>query len=107
MKLVVAPGIWLTHFSAVYVLLSLACASEAAQRTLFGFGIVPFGVALATLAALALIAAAAWADRRRLRELRAGPGAFTARVSVLLCALSALAVGWVAYPAFVLPACAS
>ena len=105
MKLAVAPGIWLAHFTLVYVLLSLVCATETAALTLSGFGIVPLGVALATVAAVGLIAAAAWSDLRRLGALQDGPDAFVPRASLLLCGLSALAVVWVAYPAFVLPAC--
>ena len=108
MKLALAPAIWLVYFNVVYVLLSLACSTEVSGRTFLGMGVVPAGVAIATVAALALIAAGAWGDLRRLRA--AGGGStplFVARASALLAALSALAVIWVAYPAFMLPPCAS
>lgn len=105
MTMLYAPAVWLAHFSAVYVLLSLVCASDAAGRTLLGVGIVPFGVALASAVALALIAVIAWGSRAGSRGARRAPEAFPARASLPLCGVSALAVAWVAYPAFVLPPC--
>jgi hypothetical protein len=106
MKIVAAPTVWLAHFVAVYVLLSLACASDGASQTLFGFGTVALGVALATVVAFALIAGIAWASRAGARP-RDASGLWAARVSLYLCGLSTLAVAWVAYPAFVLPPCAA
>ena len=107
MRLAIAPAVWLAHFTAVYVLVSLVCSAEAADRELFGIAIVPLGVALATAAACALFAAVGFADYRTWRALKSGPRAFVSLVSVLLCGLSALAALWVAYPAFALPPCAA
>lgn len=96
MRLALAPAVWLAHFAAVYVLASVAC-----ER-------VPAGVAAASVLALGFFLAFGLFEYRR---LRAQPGdgekVFAARVNVLLCALAALATLWVAYPAFVLPPCAS
>lgn len=107
MRLLLAPAIWVAHFIVLYLLVSLVCAGGAADVMLFGYGIVPVGATLATVVALSLITATAWGDVRRLRKPGDGDRTFIARVGVLLCALSALAVTWGAYPAFVLPACAS
>ena len=105
MKLVIAPAIWLAHFNAIYLLLSLTCASGAARATAMGVEVVPLGVAVSTIVALASIAATAY--RARVQSVSAADTsvAFTARVGVLLSLVCAIAVLWVAYPAFVLPAC--
>ena len=95
MRLALAPAVWLAHFALVYVAASVAC-----ER------LVPL-TAAATLAAIALYGAAAAVDWRRLRGAMDGTASFVSRSNVALCALSALATLWVAYPAFVLPPCAS
>ena len=95
MRLAFAPTVWLVHFTVVYVLASVACERLVA------------GVAAATVVALLLFAAVGLIDYRRWRALGSGQEAFVSFVSVLLCALSALAALWVAYPAFILPPCAS
>jgi hypothetical protein len=91
MRLSFAPAVWMAHFLAVYVLATLVCERAAA------------GAAVVTLAALAAFLLQGLSDYRIMK--REGAEAFVARTSLLLCALSALAVLWVAYPAFVLPAC--
>lgn len=95
MKLALAPAVWLAHFTFVYVVASVACERLA------------MATATATLAALAVYAGAALTDWRRLRRPADPPNRFVSRTHLALCALSALATLWVAYPAFVLPACAS
>lgn len=95
MRLLLAPAVWLAHFTTVYVFASVACEA-----------LVP-AVAVATAAALLVFVAAGLVDYRRWHMLGSGPGAFVSLVSVLLCALSAVAALWVAFPAFVLPSCAS
>jgi hypothetical protein len=95
MRLALAPGVWLIHFTVVYVLASVAC-----ERLVLG-------TAAATGMALAIYLGAGIADYRRSRDAESGQTAFISRTSVLLCAFSALATLWVAYPAFVLPPCAS
>lgn len=104
-SLVAAPLIWAAHFLFCYVLVSLACA--------YGFGGTGIGIALATLVALALIGCIALANYRKWRRIRQAKtpgtdiGSFFSLNSMLLCAVSAVALIWVAYPAAVLPACAS
>lgn len=94
MRLALAPAVWLAHFTLVYAAASVAC-----ER------LVP-AVAAATAAALALYLGAALVDWRRARAAPGGAELFVSRMNVALCALSALATVWVAYPAFVLPPCA-
>lgn len=94
MRLALAPAVWLVHFTAVYALATLACERLAP------------GVVAATALALAVFFVAGLVDYRRWRA-RGGEGDFVARINVLLCALSALATLWVAFPAFVLPPCAA
>jgi hypothetical protein len=101
--LVLAPLVWMLHFVAVYVLVSLVCSSGAALAHL-----VPGGVALATAGALGYFAYAGLASYRARRLSAAGDGRFfIASTGLLLCGLSALGTLWVAFPAFVLPPCAS
>ena len=107
MMLVAAPSIWLAHFTLVYVLLSLACASGAVASSPFGVGVLPLGVAAATAVALSLIGGVAWRARTLERPDDGSRAAWVARLSFILCGVSALAVAWVAYPAFVLPPCVS
>ena len=107
MKLVVAPSIWLAHFIAVYVLVSLVCSLQVSALALFGIAIVPLGIALATLAALAALGGIAFVDFLNWRRLRAGPNAFSALTSTLLCGLGVIGVLWVAFPAFVLAPCSA
>ena len=106
MRLLIAPSVWLAHFTFVYVALSLVCSADAAGRELFGLPLVPLVVGAATIAACGLFLVQGLIDYRRWRALDQGTRAFTSIVSVLLCGLSALGVLWVAFPAFVLPPCA-
>lgn len=89
-RLALAPALWLAHFTVLYVIASLACERLVA------------GAAIATVAALAAFLVIGIADYRRWRESEG----FVSLTSALVCALSALAALWVAYPAFVLPPCA-
>ncbi|HUG76774.1 MAG TPA: hypothetical protein VML57_04745 [Burkholderiales bacterium] len=99
MSLALPPAVWMAHFLAVYVLVSLACPAGLE-------GLVRPGVAIATLAALAFFAAfgfAAWRGAGAPGETRA----FIAYTNALVCALSAVGTLWVAAPAFMLAPCAS
>lgn len=117
-SLVSAPVIWSMHFVACYVLVSLACA--------YGFGGVDTGIALLTIAALAMLAYVAlinwrkWNQAQRPSHPGQAPGhelqtehgapqlnAFFSLTSMMLCALSAVALIWVAFPAVLLPNCAA
>ena len=95
MKLTVAPAVWLVHFTAVYVVASIACAR------------LPAATLAATAVALVLYAGAALLEARRRHDAGNGTAAFVSRTQVLLCVLAAVGTLWVAYPAFVLPPCAA
>lgn len=103
-SLVSAPLIWAVHFLACYLLVSLACALD--------FGGMRSGIAVATIVALALIALAAWSNFRKWAASRhsgspdAPLDAFFSLNALMLCAMSALALAWVAFPAALLPLCA-
>jgi hypothetical protein len=97
------PTLWALHFLACYLIVSLACAHGAGQD------VVRTGIALASVAGLAPIGLIAWRSlgqwraARDLQEQDAVP--FFAIVTLMLCALSALALFWVALPGFMLPPC--
>lgn len=118
LSLVSAPIVWAAHFVACYVLVSLACA--------YGFGRVGTGIAVLTLAALGLIGYSTLANWRKWKRMQAreprpsssAPGLssdktavdtsrFFALTSAMLGILSAVALIWVAFPAAILPPCAS
>lgn len=92
-RLAIAPAVWLAHFVSVYVLATLACERAGA------------GAAVTTAVALIAFLGTAVVDYRRWRAAPAGTAGFLSLTSLLLCALSAVAALWVAYPAFTLPAC--
>lgn len=105
LSLVGAPIIWGAHFLACYLLVSIACAlGLAGART---------GLALLTAIALALIAFAGWSNYRKWsRAKQAGTQdaplhAFFALNAMMLSAMSALALSWVAFPSLMLPVCAA
>lgn len=117
-SLVSAPVIWSVHFVACYVLVSLACA--------YGFGGVGTGIAVLTIAALAMLAYVArinwhkWNHAQRPSHPSQAPrhdsqaehrapelNSFFSLTSMMLCALSAVALMWVAFPAVLLPDCAA
>jgi heme/copper-type cytochrome/quinol oxidase subunit 2 len=113
LSLISAPVIWGLHFLAAYLTVSLACAAAYTQPLLWGVDIVGWGVALLTLIALALLLYIAVINHAKWRRSadREAPGTeinrFFSLCSVLLCVLSAVAVIWVAFPAFILPSCAT
>lgn len=110
LTLVSAPIVWFVHFVACYVIVSLACASQPIEERLFGLNAAELGVALATLVAGVLIVGIAVASWRR-RKDPPGPdpdiSRFLALNTLLLCAISLLAMLWVAFPTSILPTCAS
>lgn len=105
LSLVGAPLVWAAHFLACYLLVSLACTLALPGADT--------GIAVATALALAVLALAGgsnfrkWSSARRAGTPDAPLQAFFALNAMLLCALSALALSWVAFPALVLPVCAA
>lgn len=104
-KLAFAPLVWSAHFVICYALVSLDCALSG--------GWSPAAIICVTVIALLMLAWSGWSNFRhwRLASLAEGTErpmqAFYALNSFLLCALSALALAWVAMPVLVLPPCAS
>lgn len=108
--LVGAPIIWMAHFIVCYVAVSLVCALQLTDSRVLGINPAQFAVAVATLLALLLMGGMAAVQFRKWRH-PSGPDPemtrFFAANTLLLCALSALALVWVAFPSVVLPACAA
>src|SRR5687767_13389507 len=91
------PIIWAVHFVTCYVLVSLACAFR------FGSGVTLSGIAGLTLVALALLVYTGLANYRKLqRAQRANShmNAFFALHAVLHSLIAAIALAWVAFPAW-------
>lgn len=110
LTLVGAPLIWMVHFVVCYAVVSLVCASQLGEERVMGLSAAQFGVAVSTLIAGALIFGIAVTSLRRWRN-PPGPDAeisrFFAINTLLLCAISVMAMLWVAFPALMLPPCAS
>lgn len=107
--LVSAPIIWMLHFVTCYVIIALVCALQLTDSRVMGLDPGKFGVATATVIAAVLMA---WIAVTNIRKWRDPPGPdpemnrFFAVNTLLLCAISLLALAWVAFPAAVLPTCA-
>ncbi|MBZ2205671.1 hypothetical protein [Massilia soli] len=110
LALVGAPLIWIVHFVVCYAIVALICASQLSEQRIMGLDAAQFGVAVATLVAGALILSIAVASFRQWRN-PPGPDVeisnFFAVNTLLLCAISVLAMLWVAFPTLILPACVS
>lgn len=97
--------VWAVHFGFVYGYVALICARGLEERTAFGVEIALLGVALGTVAALALAAVMVLVGWRGLRA--EGPAArFVAVTAMATGLLGALAIVWNALPAFLVPVCA-
>jgi hypothetical protein len=109
LTLVGAPLIWMVHFLVCYAIVSLVCLSQLGEARIIGLNAAQFGVVVATLVAGALIFSIAVTSLRRWRN-PPGPDAeisrFFAVNTLLLCAISVLAMLWVAFPTLMLPTCA-
>lgn len=110
LTLIGAPVIWIVHFVVCYVVVALVCALQVSEARIIGLNPAEFGVAAATLIAGALIVGLALTNLRRWRN-PPGPepemSRFFAVNTLLLCAISLLALIWVALPTAMLPTCAS
>ncbi|WP_119459219.1 hypothetical protein [Rhodospirillaceae bacterium SYSU D60014] len=103
------PLIWAAHFLFIYIFQALACARGFADIDLFGVGIVPLTVGVATVAAavatifmllvamrdLGAIGSAAERDAERFMNWMTAAGA----------GLSLVAVLWDGLPVLLLPPC--
>jgi hypothetical protein len=104
------PLVWAAHFAILYGLNTLACAQGFAAGTVLGIGVVPFGVAAATLLAGAMDLAILAIARVAPAPARSAPGAeetegFLRHAAAAGALLSLLAVGWNALPAFLVNPC--
>lgn len=110
LTLIGAPLIWIVHFVVCYAIVALTCASQLGEERVMGLNAAQFGVAVSTLIAGALIFGIAATRLRRWRN-PAGPdteiGRFFAINTLLLCAISVVAMLWVAFPTIILPPCVS
>jgi hypothetical protein len=111
-SMIAAPIIWAVHFVVCYVLVSLACALGWTGIRMLGMEPAALGIAVATLGALVLLAYTGALNYAKYRRAPSAPSgspdisAFIALNSLLLTALSAVALIWVAFPALILPTCA-
>jgi hypothetical protein len=107
-SLMAAPGIWLAHFTAVYVFASFAC-NLAGRMNTAPFLLSSLGVMTLTAAALVISGFGVAGNLRKWRAADAkdenDSAAFFARANALLHGLAIIAMLWVALPAFVLPPC--
>jgi hypothetical protein len=111
-SLVSAPIIWSLHFVVCYTSVSLICLYGWYGRTFLGMSLAQWSVGVATALALALIGFTALINYRKWQHSsRDDPqgrmSAFFAATSTSLCALSVVAVVFVAFPTWLLPSCAS
>lgn len=113
-SMVAAPIIWASHFLVCYVLVAATCAFGWAwdgPLGLVGMDPAHFGIAVATVAALSLLGLSAAQNFEKYRQCptddsaRHDVSAFIALNALLLCALSTVALVWVAFPALILPTC--
>jgi hypothetical protein len=90
--------VWAGHFLLVYVATALLCARTSAGA------FIPFFILLATVLAVAALAAVAVLARRRLRHESSGRR-LLARLAIFGAAIALVAVIWQAMPAGFLPSC--
>lgn len=95
-----APLVWAAHFVLLYAVAGTACQKLAGPEAM---AMVKWVTASATLLALAAIGWVAWYSAVRLQgEVT---GRFMARVTLMLAALSAVAVIFSALPAILSASC--
>ncbi len=119
-SIVLAPIVWSVYFLFVYVLNSVACTKGFVGLTLFGFGIVPATVVIATLVTLAImvwLAGLAWSRFAPVRDTddhvhsadpelaRLARRRFMALAGLLQAGLHILATLYVGLPALLVPEC--
>jgi hypothetical protein len=96
--LAAGPVVWAVHFLAIYGFTGIVCARPGVDAA-----VLAWGVALAGVAAIALLALVVLAARR------AGSGEgerpFALHVGQGLAAFAALAIAWETLPVFLAPPC--
>lgn len=100
--------IWAAHFTLIYSFTALACARRFADVAVFGVGVVPLVVGIATL--LAMVALVAILQRAVHRpsaadgEARAN-SSFVHYVAAAATVLALVGVLWEMVPILLIPAC--
>lgn len=106
-----APIIWALHFLLSYVIVSLACAAGFTGPWIAGISAVEASIGALTLIAVALLVHIAIINHEKWQRARLSNTAgtdmsgFFALCAMRLCGLSAVALIWVAFPAFMLSPC--
>jgi hypothetical protein len=117
-SIIVGPLVWAVYFLTVYIITAIACTKKFFYLQIFGIGVVPAGVTLATLMAAGLILDGAIVALRRWRHPRGtaplpphdrdsiqSRRRFMAYAGFLLCMLSLIATLWVALPFLFMTSC--
>lgn len=101
--------IWAVHFGVIYGLNALACARGFAELRWLGVGVVAWGIAIATVAALAAVLAltiAAVLNTRR-PGVREDPAShFLEWMTAAFGGCATVAIVWDALPVLLIPPCA-
>jgi len=103
--LLAGPLIWSAHYLFIYAVNALRCARSPALLSgmWLGFSGAAWMIVMSSL--LALIAMGWVVVRQYRRKASAGEPAFHARLTTMLCLLSAMAVVWQTLPVFMVSAC--
>ncbi|RIJ05159.1 hypothetical protein DXK93_05455 [Achromobacter sp. K91] len=96
--LVAGPVIWLAHYLLIYAVNAIACARHAQAD--FALGLPASSWIILAASALAVAAMAAVCRHQRGRVRQHGLPQFHARLTGMLCALSAVAIAWEILPVF-------
>lgn len=113
LSLVSAPVIWALHFLLSYAIVSLACAGGYTGSRAIDPTVIQASIGVLTLVAVALLVHIGIINHQKWQRARRSGAAgddiseFFAICSVRLCSLSAIALIWVAFPAFVLSPCSA
>jgi hypothetical protein len=95
---------WAAHFAAIYGLTALACARGFAEAAWLGVGVVPWGIGIATVVALAAIVLLTAGAARTAAKSARGPG-FLTWMTIAAGAAGVVAIIWQAIPVLIVPVC--
>ncbi|MGV3740796.1 MAG: hypothetical protein ACO1NO_00620 [Burkholderiaceae bacterium] len=104
LRLFSGPIVWAVHFLFVYGFTGVLCARPGWQAQWLGIGMHEWGIGLASLAALILLALIHIGIWRR-QSVQAN-ATFVVRTGAALALLSSLAIIWESLPLLLVPACA-